>query len=185
MRRGSRLSLIHISTEQRLISGIGCSPDTALEEFRYIKQKYGKEDGRSYYHIVQSFSPNDNLTPETAHEIGLKFAEYFPGFQILVATHCNTGNIHNHLIMNSVSFENGKKFHQSRDGLLQVKAYSNKLCREYGLSVTEEKCSYGKLPESLDFSDVFQILFLALLPDARSCTVLDLSLIHISLERAS
>lgn len=111
------------ATEQRLISGIYCSPDTALEEFRYIKQKYGKEDGRSYYHIVQSFSPNDNLTPETAHEIGLKFAEYFPGFQILVATHCNTGNIHNHLIMNSVSFENGKKFHQSRDGLLQVKAY--------------------------------------------------------------
>ena len=135
------------ATEQRLISGIYCSPDTALEEFRYIKQKYGKEDGRSYYHIVQSFSPNDNLTPETAHEIGLKFAEYFPEFQILVATHCNTVNIHNHLIMNSVSFENGKKFHQSRDGLLQVKAYSNKLCREYGLSVTEEKCSYGKLPE--------------------------------------
>ena len=66
------------ATEQRLISGIGWSPDTALEEFRYIKQKYGKEDGRSYYHIVQSFSPNDNLTPETAHEIGLKFAEYFP-----------------------------------------------------------------------------------------------------------
>ena len=61
------------ATEQRLISGIYCSPDTALEEFRYIKQKYGKEDGRSYYHIVQSFSPNDNLTPETAHEIGLKF----------------------------------------------------------------------------------------------------------------
>ena len=135
------------ATEQRLIGGIGCSPDTAFEEFRYIKQKYGKEDGRSYYHIVQSFSPDDNLTPETAHEIGLKFAEYFPGFQILVATHCNTGNIHNHLIMNSVSYENGKKFHQSRDGLLQVKAYSNKLCQEYGLSVTEEKCSYGKLPE--------------------------------------
>lgn len=135
------------ATEQRLISGIGCSPDTVLEEFRYIKQKYGKEDGRSYYHIVQSFSPDDNLTPETAHEIGLEFAECFPGFQILVATHCNTGNIHNHLILNSVSYENGKKFHQSRDGLLQVKAYSNKLCREYGLSVTEEKCSYGRLPE--------------------------------------
>ena len=94
---------------------------------------------KSYYHIVQSFSPDDDLTPETAHEIGLKFAEYFPGFQVLVATHINTKAIHNHLIMNSVNFENGKKFHQSRDEMLQAKEYSNQLCREYGLSVTETK----------------------------------------------
>ena len=52
------------ATEQRLVSGIECSPDTALEEFRYVKQKYGKEDGRTYYHIVQSFAPDDELTPE-------------------------------------------------------------------------------------------------------------------------
>lgn len=135
------------ATEQRLISGIECSPDTALEEFRYVKQKYGKEDGRTYYHVVQSFAPDDNLTPETAHEIGLKFAEHFPGYQILVATHYNTGHIHNHLIMNSVNYQNGKKFHQTRDELLEVKAYSNKLCQQYGLSVTEEKCSYGRWPD--------------------------------------
>lgn len=132
------------ATEQRLISGIECSPDTALEEFRYVKQKYSKEDGRTYYHIVQSFSPDDALTLETAHEIGLRFAEHFSGFQILVATHHNTGHIHNHLIMNSVNYQNGKKFHQTRDELLEVKAYSNKLCQEYGLSITEEKCSYGR-----------------------------------------
>lgn len=134
------------TTEQRLIDGINCSSDTALEEFRYVKQKYGEEDGRTYYHIVQSFSPEDDISPETAHEIGMKFAEYFPGFQIVVATHYNTDHVHNHLIMNSVNYENGKKFHQSRDELLQVKAYSNKLCREYGLSVTEEKCRYGDDP---------------------------------------
>lgn len=116
------------ATWQRLISGIECSPDTALEEFRYVKQKYGKEDGRTYYHIVQSIAPDDELTPETAHEIGLKFAEHFPSYQILVATHYNTGHIHNHLIMNSVNYQNGKKFHQTRDELLEVKAYSNKLC---------------------------------------------------------
>lgn len=135
------------ATEQRLISGIECSPDTALEEFRYVKQKYSKEDGRTYYHIVQSFSPDDALTLETAHEIGLRFAEHFSGFQILMATHHNTGHIHNHIIMNSVNYQNGKKFHQTRDELLEVKAYSNKLCQEYGLSITEEKCSYGKWTE--------------------------------------
>ena len=127
------------ATESKLISGVNCSPESALDEFRFVKKRFHKEDGRSYYHIVQSFSPDDDLTPETAHEIGLKFAEYFPGYQILVATHINTKAIHNHLIMNSVNFENGKKFHQSRDEMLQAKEYSNQLCREYGLSVTETK----------------------------------------------
>ena len=127
------------ATESKLISGVNCSPESTLDEFRFVKKRFHKEDGRSYYHIVQSFSPDDDLTPETAHEIGLKFAEYFPGFQVLVATHINTKAIHNHLIMNSVNFENGKKFHQSRDEMLQAKEYSNQLCREYGLSVTETK----------------------------------------------
>ena len=78
------------ATESKLISGVNCSPESALDEFRFVKKRFHKEDGRSYYHIVQSFSPDDDLTPETAHEIGLKFAEYFPGFQVLVATHTNT-----------------------------------------------------------------------------------------------
>ena len=127
------------ATEDNLISGINCCPESALEEFRFVKRRFHKEDGRSYYHIVQSFSPDDDITPETAHEIGLKFADYFPGFQIVVATHVNTKAIHNHLIMNSVNYENGKMFHQSRNEMLQAKEYSNQLCREYGLSVTEVK----------------------------------------------
>ena len=135
------------ATEEKLISGVNCSPDTAMQEFKYVKQKFGKTDGRTYYHIVQSFSPDDNISAETAHEIGLKFAEYFPEFQILVATHYNTKHIHNHLIMNSVNFKNGKKFHQTRKELLAVKAYSNKICKEYDLSITEEKCRYKKWAE--------------------------------------
>ena len=62
------------ATESKLISGVNCSPESALDEFRFVKKRFHKEDGRSYYHIVQSFSPDDNLTPETAHEIGLKFS---------------------------------------------------------------------------------------------------------------
>ena len=136
-----------VATEEKLISGVNCSPDTAMQEFKFVKQQFGKTDGRTYYHIVQSFSPEDNITAETAHEIGLKFAEFFPEFQVLVATHYNTKHIHNHLIINSVNFKNGKKFHQTRDELLEVKAYSNKICKEYGLSITEEKCRYKKWAE--------------------------------------
>lgn len=133
------------ATEQRFISGIECSPDTALEEFRFVKKQFGKEDGRTYYHFVQSFAPDDNLTPETAHEIGLRFAEAFTDYQIVVATHYNTNSIHNHLIMNSVNLKNGKKYHQTKEDLMRLKRYSNKLCQEYGLSVTEEKCQYGNI----------------------------------------
>ena len=103
------------ATDDKLISCVNCSPDSALDEFKFVKKRFGKEDGRTYYHIIQSFSPDDDSTPEIANEIGVKLAEYFPGYQILVATHVNTKAIHNHLIMNSVNFENGKKFHQSRD----------------------------------------------------------------------
>ena len=133
-----------------LVSGIHCTPESALDEFRFVKNKFGKIDGRQYYHIVQSFSPDDKLTPATAHEIGLRFAEYFPGYQIVVATHCDRDHLHNHLVMNSVNMENGKKFHQTADDLARVKEYSNQLCREYGLSETEAKSSFGSMPKWKD-----------------------------------
>lgn len=129
-----------------LVSGLNCMPETAFNEFNFIKKKYGKEDGRQYYHIAQSFSPDDKLSPETAHEIGLRFAEYFSGFQIVVATHTDRDHIHTHLIMNSVNYENGKKFHQSKEGLALVKEFSNKLCCEYGLSTTEAKSKFSSTP---------------------------------------
>ena len=81
-------------TDENLISGIGCSPDTVLSEFTFVKKQFKKEDGRTYVHIIQAFSPDDDITPETAHEIGLHFAEYFGGFQALIATHRNTDHIH-------------------------------------------------------------------------------------------
>ena len=134
------------ATDRGLIDGIGCSPETAMEEFRFVKERFHKEDGRQYYHIVQSFSPKDDLTPETAHEIGMRFAGFFDGYQALVATHVNTAHLHNHIILNSVSFRTGYKYHQSRDEMLKAKRCSNELSRQYGLSVTEEKCEYGETP---------------------------------------
>ena len=68
------------ATEDKLIGGVNCCADSALDEFVFVKKQFHKEDGRQYYHFVQSFSPEDNLTPETAHEIGLRFAEAFPEY---------------------------------------------------------------------------------------------------------
>ena len=134
-------------TEDKLISGVNCSPESAFDEFTYVKERFGKTDGRQYYHIIQSFSPDDDVTPKMAHEIALKFAECFPGFQILIATHTNKEHIHTHFVMNSVNFETGKKFHQTEKEMEERKKYSNRLCREYGLSETEVKSDYKNIPK--------------------------------------
>ena len=111
-------------TVERLISGVNCMAQTAQDEFEAVKKQFRKTDGRSYYHIVQAFAPDDPLDFDTAHEIGLKFAEYFKGYQCVVVTHMNTAHIHNHIIMNSVNFKNGQKFHQSAREMQQAKEYS-------------------------------------------------------------
>ena len=111
-------------TDENLISGINCSPDTALQEFTFVKKQFKKEDGRTYVHIVQAFSPDDDLTPETAHEIGLRFAEYFGGYQALVATHRNTDHIHK-LFYKGLSVYGTKPTIKSRLSRLQEE-YSGK-----------------------------------------------------------
>lgn len=74
-------------TVERLISGVNCMAQTAQDEFEAVKKQFRKTDGRSYYHIVQAFAPDDPLDFDTAHEIGLKFAEYFKSYQCVVVTH--------------------------------------------------------------------------------------------------
>ncbi len=104
-----------------------------------VKNMYGKLGGREKLHFIQSFNPEDNLTYETAHEIAIKMAnEFFNGFQVVVATHQDTEHIHSHFVVNSVNFETGKKIQFSQKDLERLKQYSNKLCMQYGLSVTQE-----------------------------------------------
>ncbi len=126
-------------TDKKLISGKDCIPETAYEEMMTVKQMYKKLKGREKIHFIQSFSPTDKLTYRQAHEIGLKMAEYFKGFQIVVATHIDRKHIHNHLVLNTVNFETGLKFHQSKQDLQKIKDFSNKICKEYGLAITDHK----------------------------------------------
>lgn len=126
-------------TENKLISGKDCIAENAYEEMMSVKSKYNKLDGRDKIHLVQSFNPSDNVSYELAHKIGLELAEHFKGFQVVVATHQDTTHVHNHVVLNSVNFENGLKFQQSKKQLAELKKLSNELCLKYGLSISKEK----------------------------------------------
>ena len=121
---------------QRLVSGWNCTAQSALSEMRLTKERYRKTDGRQYYHFVQSFAETDDLTPQEVHAIGLELAQReFPNFEVLVATHIDTGHLHNHLVVNSVSFQNGKKLHQSAADLQAHRLASDAICIAHGLEI--------------------------------------------------
>ena len=122
-----------------MISGVNCVPQFALQEFMNTKRLHNQNNGRMYYHMVQSFSPDENITPETAHEIALKLAETIPGFEIVVATHRDAHHVHSHFVINSVSFETGKKYHSDPESLQALWDTSDALCLQYGLSVIQKK----------------------------------------------
>lgn len=134
-------------TTDKLISGKDCMPESCEYEFAEVKKTFGKTDGRTYYHMIQSFSPDDRITPEQAHEVGLQMAELFEGYQVLVVTHTNKAHIHNHLVINSVNFENGKKLTISNQELERIKNYSNSICLKNGWDVTEAKTRRNRNPK--------------------------------------
>ena len=120
------------------VSGINCNPLFAKDEFLATKALYKKSDGVMFYHYVQSFSEDDNLTPEEAHRIGLEFAEKaWPGFEVVVATHTDTHCIHNHFVINSVNAETGYKYRTNKRHLEVLRKISDGICLEHGLSIIE------------------------------------------------
>ena len=122
----------------RLVTGVNCVAQSAYNEMINTKLRYKKADGRMYYHLLQSFHPDENLTPETAHEIALRFAEEnYKGYEVLVATHVDRNHIHSHFVINSVNAENGYKYHPDNHEIQRLRESSDKLCLEYGLSVIE------------------------------------------------
>ena len=123
----------------RFVTGHNCVPQSAYTEMITTKQRFKKTDGRQFYHFVQSFSADDDLTPQEANTIGLELAQReFPDFEVVVATHLDTNHIHNHLVVNSVSCETGRKLHQSVDDLLKHRQANDEICAAHGLSVLEQ-----------------------------------------------
>ena len=130
---------------RQFISGINCLPSTARDEMLAVKKRFGKEDGVIAYHGYQSFAPGE-ATPELAHEIGVKLAQRLWGerYQVLVATHLDKENhLHNHFVLNTVSFVDGIKYHRTKKDYHDMQTVSDELCREYRLSVIENP-QYGK-----------------------------------------
>ena len=128
-----------VAIKQRFVSGVNCSTGSAREDMLTVKRQYGKEGGTVAYHGYQSFAPGE-ATPELAHEIGVKLAQLLWGdrYQVLVATHLDHENhLHNHFVINTVSFVDGIKFHRTKEDYMAMREASDALCREYGLSVIE------------------------------------------------
>ena len=128
-------------TEKQLyVTAINCDEKTAFKEMIETKKHFGKEKGILGYHGFQSFAEGE-VTPKQAHEIGVRLAEELWGdkYEIIVSTHLNTKHYHNHFVLNSVSFIDGEKYRNDRRTYSLMRTTSDDLCKEYGLSVIEEK----------------------------------------------
>lgn len=144
----AKLSLSHEpDTVESFITGIMCSPANARDEMMAVKEKYNKKFGIIAFHGYQSFAENE-VTPQIAHEIGIKLAQELCGdrFQVIIATHLDKKHhIHNHFVLNSVSFLDGKKFNMCKKAYREMRSVSDKLCEEYGLSVIENPEKEGQI----------------------------------------
>lgn len=126
------------------VSGINCSKHTAYHDMLRVKKRYRKSGGNIAYHGYQSFAEGE-ITPAEAHEIGVETARRVWGerFQVIVTTHLNTENIHNHFVVNSVAFKDGKKFRNQIGDRHELRKISDEICKKHGKSVLEGAPFYG------------------------------------------
>lgn len=116
--------------KQYYVSGVNCMPETARRQMLMTKRQFGKEGGIVAFHAYQSFKPGE-VTPDTAHQIGVELATKLWGdrFQVIVATHLNTNCVHNHFVLNSVSFLNGKRYNDCKRTYREFRSLSDEICR--------------------------------------------------------
>jgi len=127
-----------VSEDKLFVTGVNCSPETALDEMTATKNLYHKTDGRLYYHLVQSFPSGYVIEPELAHKIAVELAEKaFGKYEVVVATHIDREHIHSHFVFNSVSFEDGKKYHSNKESVEQLMKLSDEICQRYGVHVLD------------------------------------------------
>ena len=126
--------------EQVYVTGINCPKQRAYEAMMAVKRRYGKLGGNVAYHGYQSFRTGE-VTPEESLAIGRETAYRMWGdrFQVLIAVHLNTDNLHCHFVVNSVSFRDGRKFENHQRDHLRLREISDEVCREYGISVLKKE----------------------------------------------
>ena len=123
----------------RLVGAINCQVDSAFEQMKATKRKFGKVDKRQGYHIILSFK-EDEVNPDTAFEITRRFVEEYLGksYEAVYVVYDNTAHVHSHIVFNSVSFVDGKKYrYEKGDWAKYIQPITNKLCQEYGLSIID------------------------------------------------
>lgn len=142
-------ALQYVSNDQKTdkkmyVSGINCNAKRAYERMMATKKRFGKTGGNVAYHGYQSFQTGE-VTPEEAHKIGLETARrmWDKDYEIVVTTHLNTDNLHNHFVVNSVSFKTGRKFENHISDHYRLREISDAVCLEYGKGVLKESTFYG------------------------------------------
>lgn len=133
-------------TEDKLVSGLHCEPDTVKDEMQFTKELWGKTGGRTYKHFVHSYHEDEHITPEQAHKNAIELAkgtEAWKGHEVLIATHIDRNHIHTHFIVNSVNYEDGHKLQWSKKDLADIKERCNEQSRQQELHVPEKGKTYS------------------------------------------
>ena len=131
---------------KKYVTGINCMADIAFKEMSITKQQFNKTGGILGFHAYQSFKGCE-VTADEAHEIGIRLAEELWGdkFQVVITTHTNTKNVHNHFVINAVSFVDGKKYYDNKTNYAIMRKVSDNICKEYELQTLEEKSYYKNI----------------------------------------
>ena len=127
------------TNEKEYITGINCDPKTALTQMMNTKLSYNKMDGRLAFHAVQSFKPGE-LTPDECHKLGIQLAKQMWGnrFEVVVSTHLDKKHLHNHFVVNSVSWVDGKKYDNKKADIDHFREINDAICKEHGLNVIDK-----------------------------------------------
>lgn len=135
---GSRL-INYAEKRAEVVSGVDCPPEYAKAQMNATRQLWGKTDGVQAHHVIQSFKPGE-VSPEQANAIGRELAKAIgKGYECVVYTHADKAHIHNHIVINSVSFEDGHKYQSTKKDLYRIRKESDRLCQEHDLSIVKEK----------------------------------------------
>ena len=133
------------------VIGVNCNRKSAYQEMSAVQKRFDKTTGNIAYHAYQSFKTGE-VSPEIAHEIGVKLAkEMWSEYQVLVATHFNTGTYHNHFVINSVNMFTGKKFDCNKGAYFRFRGLSDELCEKYNLTVI--KNPKGRTARNIYFAE--------------------------------